>query len=131
MPRNEHPIEKTDSLGYVVKVQQVIDFIVLSELQHGRRYASEMEQFIITTLEGVGVNDAYLSQRLKTLAEHGHVIREWDGDNRYNRFYEITESGYVYFQQLLRELPERVRLALKVYNLFDKYIEKFDHVRLR
>lgn len=125
MPRNENPIEKSESLGHVVKVQQVIDFIVLSDLLNGRRYHSEMEQFIITTLEGVGVNDAYFSQRLKELTKSGHVNRHWDGDNRYNRYYEITESGLVYFKLLLRDLPERVKLAQKVYTLFDNYVAKF------
>ena len=67
MPRNENPIEKSESLGHVVKVQQVIDFIVLSDLINGQRYHSEMEQFIIQTLGGVGVNDAYFSNRLKAL----------------------------------------------------------------
>lgn len=131
MPRNENPIEKTESLGHVVKVQQVIDFIVLSDLMKGRRYHSEMEQFIIQTLDGVGVNDAYFSQRLRALAESGHVKREWESDNRYNRFYEITDSGVEYFKKLLRELPDRIKLAQRVYSLFDNYMAKFDKMSLK
>ncbi len=126
MARNEHPIEKTESLGHVVKVQQVIDFIVLSELQNGQMYASELEQRIIQTLGNhVGVNDAYLSQRLKTLAENGHVFRKWEGDSRYNRYYRITDSGMEYFKGLLRELPDRVKKAQQVYSSFDSYMSKF------
>jgi PadR family transcriptional regulator PadR len=132
MPRNENPTEKTHALGAVVKVQQVIDFIVLSHLlEEGRLYHSQMEQFITDTLHGVGANDAYFSQRLKVLAENGNVNRQWDGDNRYNRYYNITEKGEIYFKQLLRELPERVKLAQSVYNLFDKYISKFGNINLK
>lgn len=132
MPRNENPIEKTESLGHVVKVQQVIDFIVLSELQVGQLYASELEQRIIQALGGnVGVNDAYLSQRLKTLADNGHVFRKWDGDNRYNRFYRITDSGMEYFKGLLRELPDRVKKAQQVYSQFDTYMSKFGKINLK
>lgn len=126
MPRNENPIEKTDSLGHVVKVQQVIDFIVLSDLINGdARYHSEMEQYITKTLGGVGVNDAYFSKRLKVLTDSGHVVRRWDGDNRYNRYYRITDTGEEYFKQLLRDLPDRVKLAQKVYGLFDSYMAKY------
>lgn len=140
MPRNENPIEKSISLGHIVKVQQVIDFIVLSDLMNGQRYHSEMEQFITQTLTGgvqnslsltVGVNDAYFSQRLKLLAESGHVVRHWDGDNRYNRYYQITESGRNYFKKLLQELPDQVKLAQQVYNVFAQYIEKFNKVNLK
>jgi PadR family transcriptional regulator PadR len=132
MARNENPIEKTESLGHVVKVQQVIDFIVLSELQEGQLYASELEQRIIQVLGGnVGVNDAYLSQRLKTLAEKGHVLRNWENDNRYNRFYRITVTGMEYFKELLGELPDRVKRAQQVYNRFDKYVGKFDKLNLK
>lgn len=132
MPRNENPIEKTYSLGQVVKVQQVIDFIVLSDLVNGEsRYHSEMEQFITTTLDGVGVNDAYFSKRLQALTESGHVVRQWEGDNRYNRFYRITDSGREYFKQLLRDLPERVKLAQKVYGLFDSFMSKHGKMSLK
>lgn len=132
MPRNESPLEKEESLGYVVKVQQVIDFIVLAELQkNGRLYAREMDQEIIRILDGVGVNDSYLSQRLKKLAESGHVKRQWDGDNRYNRYYEITDLGVEYFKLLLRDLPDRVKQALRVYTLFDNYIKQYGHVNLK
>jgi DNA-binding PadR family transcriptional regulator len=132
VPRNENPTEKTHALGAVVKVQQVIDFIVLSHLlEKGRLYHSQMEQFIVDTLQGVGANDAYFSQRLKVLAETGHVNRHWDGDNRYNRFYDITDKGEVYLKQLLGELPDRVKLAQRVYTLFDKYISKFGKMNLK
>jgi DNA-binding HxlR family transcriptional regulator len=131
MPRNENPIEKQESLGHVVKVQQVIDCIVLSHLMNGRRYHSEMEQFITQTLDGVGVNDAYFSQRLKALAESGHVNRQWEGDNRYNRFYDITESGVEYFKLLLQDLPDRVKMAQRVYGLFENYMAKFGKMSLK
>ena len=131
MARNENPIEKQESLGYVVKVQQVIDFIVLSELQDGQLYAKELEQRIILALGGsVGVNDGYLSQRLKTLAEQGHVTRKWEGDNRYNRFYRITDVGMDYFKGLMRELPDRVKRAQQVYNRFETYIDKYGKMNL-
>ncbi|OME70105.1 PadR family transcriptional regulator [Paenibacillus sp. FSL A5-0031] len=131
MARNENPIEKQESLGYVVKVQQVIDFIVLSELQSGQLYAKELEERIILALGGsVGVNDGYLSQRLKTLADQGHVTRKWEGDNRYNRFYRITESGMDYFKSLMRELPDRVKRAQQVYNRFESYIDKYGKMKL-
>lgn len=131
MPRNENPIEKSESLGQVVKVQQVIDFFVLSDLMNGQRYHSEMEQFITQTLDGVGVNNAYFSNRLKVLYESGHVTRHWDGDNRYNRFYRITDAGVEYFKIMLRELPEKVQRAKRVYDRFETYIEKFDRMNLK
>ncbi|CAM4041351.1 helix-turn-helix transcriptional regulator [Paenibacillus alkaliterrae] len=131
MARNENPIEKQESLGYVVKVQQVIDFIVLSELQDGQLYAKELEQRIILALGGsVGVNDGYLSQRLKTLAEQGHVTRKWEGDNRYNRFYRISDAGMDYFKGLMRELPDRVKRAQQVYNRFETYMDKYGKMNL-
>ncbi|MBJ6360112.1 PadR family transcriptional regulator [Paenibacillus sp. GCM10012307] len=117
-------IEKESSLGHVVKVQHVIDFLVLAELQNGRRYGKQLDRVITTALQGVGVNDSYLAQRLKKLAEKGHAASQWDDDNRYNRFYEITDSGLEYFRQLQRDLPERVALALKVYKLFENTIKK-------
>lgn len=119
-------IEKQSTLGHVVKVQQVIDFIVLAELQTGRRFGKQLDQVITTTLRGVGVNDSYLAQRLKTLAEKGHLSSEWESDNRFHRFYEITPSGLEYFQQLQRELPERVDLALRVYKIFEATLKKFE-----
>ncbi|BFH10990.1 hypothetical protein J6TS7_59710 [Paenibacillus dendritiformis] len=124
--KNQAPIIKEQTLGHVVKVQQVIDFIVLAELQEGRRYGKQIDQFIIQSLNGVGVNDSYLAQRLKVLAEKGHATSTWDSDNRYNRYYEITDSGLEYFAQLLKELPERVALAQKVYNQFNKMLKKYD-----
>lgn len=124
--RNQTPVEKEQSLGHIVKVQQVIDFIVLAELQKGRRYGKQIDQVIIQTLSGVGVNDSYLAKRMKVLAEKGHATSQWEDDNRYNRYYEITDSGIEYFNQLLRDLPERVNLALKVYGLFDKAIKQYD-----
>ncbi|WP_336788448.1 PadR family transcriptional regulator [Paenibacillus sp. MMO-177] len=132
MGRSEKPIEKEEALGYVVKVQQVIDFVVLSELQEGRLYQRELDARIIAALGGkVGVNDAYLSQRLKTLAEKGHVTREWSTDNRYNRYYAITDHGLEYFKELMRELPGRVKRAQEVYNQFETYISKYDLMDLR
>jgi PadR family transcriptional regulator PadR len=127
LARNENPIEKQESLGYVVKVQQVIDFVVLSELQQGRLYAKEIEQRIILALGGsVGVNDGYLSQRLKTLSDQGHVTRKWESDNRYNRYYQITDHGMHYFKALINELPDRVNRAQQVYNRFEKYMKKYN-----
>jgi DNA-binding PadR family transcriptional regulator len=119
-------IDKESSLGHVIKVQQVIDFMVLAELQDGRRYGKQLDQVITQALDGVGVNDSYLAQRLKKLAEKGHATSQWDDDNRYNRYYEITDSGLEYFNQLQRDLPERVALALKVYKLFEKTMKKYD-----
>ncbi|WP_039832818.1 PadR family transcriptional regulator [Paenibacillus sonchi] len=124
--RNQNTTEKDVSLGHVVKVQQVIDFMVLAELQKGRRYGKQMDQAIIHALDGVGVNDGYLSTRLRKLSSLGHVSDYWDSDQRYFRYYEITESGLEYFQQLLRDLPERVDLALKVYLKFQSIILKYE-----
>ncbi|MDN4067681.1 helix-turn-helix transcriptional regulator [Paenibacillus vini] len=122
----DHKVEKESSLGLVVKVQQVIDFIVLGELQNGRKYGKQIDQIITQALDGVGVNDSYLAQRLKKLAEKGHATSSWEDDNRYNRYYEITDSGIEYFKQLQRDLPERVELALKVYKLFEKTMKKYN-----
>ncbi|MGG4132120.1 helix-turn-helix transcriptional regulator [Paenibacillus illinoisensis] len=119
-------VDKLSSLGYVVKVQHVIDFLVLAELQSGRRFGKELDQVITKTLKGVGVNDSYLSQRLKKLAEKGHAHSYWDSDNRYYRYYEITESGIEYFKQLQRDLPERVALAQRVYKAFESTLKKFE-----
>ncbi|WP_059040604.1 PadR family transcriptional regulator [Paenibacillus rubinfantis] len=132
MPRNDNPVEKEGTLGYVIKVQQVIDFVVLSELQEGKQlYVSELDKKIADILGGIGVNDSYLSARLRKLAENGHVIREWKGDDRYNRYYSITESGREYFMQMLRDLPERVKLAHKVYSNFEKYMGRYGKVNLK
>lgn len=125
MRNAEHKVEKEFSLGHVVKVQQVIDYIVLAELQNGRRYGKQLDQVITQALHGVGVNDSYLAQRLKKLAANGHATSRWEDDNRYNRYYEITDSGVEYFNQLQRDLPERVALALKVYKLFDQTMKKY------
>ncbi|QQZ64681.1 helix-turn-helix transcriptional regulator (plasmid) [Paenibacillus sonchi] len=100
--------------------------MVLAELQKGRRYGKQMDQAIIHALDGVGVNDGYLSTRLRKLSSLGHVSDYWDSDQRYFRYYEITESGLEYFQQLLRDLPERVDLALKVYLKFQSIILKYE-----
>lgn len=121
--RNTDKVEKESTLGSVVKVQQVIDFMVLAELQKGERYGKQIDQVIIQALDGVGVNDSYLSQRLKKLAEKGHATSRWENDNRYNRYYEITPSGEEYFQQLLRELPEKVNMAIQVYERFSKIMK--------
>ncbi|NMM50973.1 PadR family transcriptional regulator [Paenibacillus aquistagni] len=124
--RNTSPIRKDESLGHVVKVQQVIDFMVLAELKKGRRYGKEIDQVIIASLGGVGVNDSYLSKRLRVLNEKGHTISYWDSDHRYFRYYEITDLGREYLNQLLKELPDRVSLALKVYQMFDQQLKKHD-----
>lgn len=119
--------EKETSLGYVVKVQQVIDFMVLAELQKGPRYGKQLDQMITDTFQGVGVNDSYLAQRLGKLAENGHATWKWeDPDRRYNKTYRITETGEEYFRMLQQDLPDRVALAVKVYSIFDKTIKKFD-----
>ncbi|WP_240422039.1 PadR family transcriptional regulator [Paenibacillus periandrae] len=119
--------EKHETLGSVVKVQQVIDFMVLGVLQQqGKQYNNQMEQFILRKLDGTGVNNAYLTTRLQFLYDKGYVIRWWEGDKRYNRFYSVTDSGVTYFLQLKRELPERVELAQKVYRQFDAYLREFD-----
>lgn len=135
MPRNEYPLSKQVSLNNIVRVQQVIDFFVLSELQRGRLYGSELEQQIITALgkqspRNVGVNNGYLSARLKKLAEDGHVTRVWEGDNRYNRYYSITPQGNDYFKQLLKELPDQVDLAIQTYMNFKHYINRYGQVPL-
>lgn len=123
--RNVEPkVHKEESLGHVVKVQQVIDYMVLAELQRGRRYGKQLDQLITQSLDGVGVNDSYLAQRLKKLAAKGHATSRWEDDNRYNRYYEITPSGIEYFNQLQRDLPERVALAMKVYKLFDAALKR-------
>ncbi|NHN33169.1 helix-turn-helix transcriptional regulator [Paenibacillus agricola] len=125
--RNTNPEEKLETLGSVVKVQQVIDFMVLGVLQQqGKQYNNQMEQFILRKLEGTGVNNAYLTTRLQFLFDNGHVNRWWDTDKRFNRYYSITDSGITYFLQMQHELPGRVEKALKVYHQFDAYIREFD-----
>lgn len=124
--RNQHPIVKDESLGHLIKVQQFIDFMVLAELQKGRFYGKQLEEAIIKALDGVGVNDGYLSTRLRKLASLGHVSDYWDSDQRYFRFYEITDSGIEYFQQLVRDLPEKVTLAIKVYSKVEKILRKYE-----
>jgi len=36
----------------------------------------------------------------ESLSENGHVIRQWDGDDRYNRYYNITDLGAEYLIQI-------------------------------
>ncbi|WP_128893890.1 PadR family transcriptional regulator [Longirhabdus pacifica] len=125
MPRKHDPVEKESTLGHLIKVQQVIDFVVLSELKSGKQfYVSELDQKIAEALGGVGVNDSYLSARLKKLYENGHVVREWKGDDRYNRYYQITEDGQAYLNMMLDDIAERAKLAQKVYSNFEKYINQ-------
>ena len=124
MRNSEDKMVKTNSLGHIVKVQQVMDFMVLTELRHGRRYGKQLDLMITKSLGGVGVNDSYLAQRLKVLAEKGHVKSQWESDNRFNRFYEITDSGNEYLEQLKRDLPERVEIALKVYKRFEAFMNQ-------
>ncbi|NHN30453.1 MarR family winged helix-turn-helix transcriptional regulator [Paenibacillus agricola] len=127
--RNE-VVGKDETLGNVVKVQQVIDFMVLGVIQQkGEQYNNQLEQFVVSKLGGIGVNKAYLTTRLAKMYELGYVNRRWEGDNRFNRFYTITEDGIAYFVRLRRELPERVEMAQKVYGLFGSYIEEFDGKR--
>ncbi|MBH5317642.1 helix-turn-helix transcriptional regulator [Paenibacillus sp. GSMTC-2017] len=125
MARNQSPLEKEESLGNVVKVQQVIDFFVLSELNsYGRRYQGQLEESIIKSLSNVGVAKGYLTKRLQKLSAEGYVIRQWEDDDRYNRYYEISDSGLDYFKNMMIDLPTRVKLAQKVYKQFEQYIEK-------
>lgn len=124
--RNQNTTPKETTLGHVVKVQQVIDFIVLAELQNGKRYGQQIDEAIIKQLGGVGVNNAYLNARLRKLSSLGHVSDYWDSDVRYFRYYEITDSGLEYFNQLLKELPERVELAQSVYSKFQRIMETYD-----
>ncbi|WP_150274056.1 PadR family transcriptional regulator [Paenibacillus tepidiphilus] len=123
---SEDKIPKDTTFGAVIKVQQVIDFMALSELKKGTRFGKQIDQTILRSFNGVGVNDSYLAARLKVLAEKGHATSEWDKDNRFNRFYKITPSGEEYFEQLLRELPDRVDLAIRVYKQFEDILRKFE-----
>jgi DNA-binding PadR family transcriptional regulator len=133
MPRDNTSVNnKVDKLGHIIKAQHVIDFVVLSELQANKQlYVSELHKKIFTILGNIGVNDSYLSARLKKLAENGHVIGEWKGDGRYNRYYTITEKGREYFLQMLRDLPGRVKKAHEVYSNFEKYLGRFGKVNLK
>jgi len=128
--RNQSPLEKEESLGNIVKVQQVIDFFVLSELQKGRRYQGQLEESIISNLNNIGVAKGYLTKRLQKLSADGYVIRSWEGDDRYNRYYEVSETGLDYFKNMLRDLPDRVKLAQQVYRQFEKYISKYGSMKL-
>lgn len=123
---DEDKVAKDTTFGAVVKVQQVIDFMALAELRKGTRYGKQIDQTILRSFNGVGVNDSYLAARLKVLAEKGHATSEWDKDNRFNRFYSITPSGEEYFEQLLRELPEKVELAIRIYKQFENILLKYD-----
>jgi len=123
MAREKDLVKKDESLASVVRVQEVIDYFVLSNLHdNGSRYQSQMEQNIIETLSGVGVNKAYLINRLRKLTDAGHVSRKWDSDERYNRYYYLTEEGLNYLKKIMNDLPARVKRAQKVYKLFEEHM---------
>ncbi|RJG15638.1 PadR family transcriptional regulator [Paenibacillus thiaminolyticus] len=118
-------VDMDETLGSLLKVHDVLEYIVLNELQKKSHYLLQLEQIIVKELDGVGVNRGYLSQRITKLIENGHIERAGsDPNHRLIVLLRLTDSGLTYLNMLKMRVPERVKLALRTYNAFDKYIQR-------
>lgn len=110
------PDDIDETLGHVITVQQVINFIVLSELQHGRQHEAVIEQSVSKQLIEVG-ELVDLKKTIQRLEGEGLLIRTPNGEDRY---VEMTDAGRDCLNDMLKDLPGRLELVYKVYTLFDR-----------
>ncbi|SDP29731.1 hypothetical protein SAMN04487897_1695 [Paenibacillus sp. yr247] len=128
----EKLIKPDERLGNVVKVYEVLEYIVLAELMKKNDYAQNLEQTIIKSLANVGVNKGFLSQRLTSLIESGKVEKiGTDPDHRSRQLLRITEAGIEYFKRIASELPAKVKLAKKTYTAFEAYMDQYATMSLK
>jgi len=110
------PDDIDETLGHVITVQQVINFIFLSELQHGRQHEDVIGQSISKQLIEVG-ELVDLKKTIQRLEGEGLLLRTQNGEDRY---VEMTGAGRDCFNDMLKDLPGRLELVYKVYTLFDR-----------
>jgi len=128
----EKLIKPEETLGKVVKVYEVLEYIVLAELMKKDDYAQNLEQTIIKSLANVGVNKGFLSQRLHSLIESGKIEKiGTDPTHRSRQLLRITQVGADYFKFIASELPAKVTLAKKTYTAFEKYMDQFATMSLK
>ncbi|SED08480.1 hypothetical protein [Paenibacillus sp. GP183] len=125
-------IAKTDTLGNIVKVQEIIEYIILAELMtKGATYLQDLEQRIIAYLDGVGANTGYLSQRTTKMIATGKIERiGTDPQHRSRQLLRITPEGIDYLKKVMVDASHRVSLAKKTYSAFETYMDKFNKMPL-
>ncbi|MDP5276146.1 PadR family transcriptional regulator [Chengkuizengella axinellae] len=123
-PKKEREPKK-DTLGNIIKIQPMLDFIILAELQKSSQNLVNLSEQIVKIFDGFGVNTGYLSQRITKLVEGGHIEKKPDRKNRLIVHLIITEDGKVYFKKLSDELPDSISKALFIYSTFQKYLTDF------
>ncbi|RUS44998.1 PadR family transcriptional regulator [Cohnella sp. AR92] len=126
-------VDKDETLGNIVKVSEILEYIVLAELMtHGPTFQQNLEQRIIEVLDRVGVNKGYLSQRTSKLIETGKVEHVGiDPEHRSRHFLSITEDGVDYLKKLMQEVPGKVEIAMRTYNAFETYMKKYAKMPLK
>ncbi len=117
---------KNIKVSRILQVQEIIDFLVLSELLQGPLYVREIDGKIVDVLHGVGVSLTYLWTRLDFMEKQGHIKRFWTDDTRYNRHCKITDIGVTYHKMMLPEMIDKNREALTFHKNMGKYISRFD-----
>lgn len=128
----EKLIKPEETLGNVVKVYEVLEYIVLAELMKKNDYAQNLEQTIIKSLDNVGVNKGFLSQRLTSMIESGKVEKiGTDPFHKSRQLLRITEEGIDYFKRIASELPEKVKLAKRTYAAFEMYMDQYGSLSLK
>jgi DNA-binding PadR family transcriptional regulator len=116
--------DKENKVSRILKVQELIDFFVLGEIQEKPKYVRELDEAMVKKLSNIGVNVSYMSRRIDFLSKEGYVERFWEHeDKRYNHYCKITPAGITYFNMLLTGVPDKVKLALKFYQSLDHYIK--------
>ena len=120
-------------LGNVVKVYEVLEYIVLAELMTVRiDYSQNLEQKIIKILGNVGINKGFLSQRINSLIISGKIEKVGiDPEHRSRQFLRITEDGIVYLKKIMAELPAKVQLAKRTYTAFEAYMDQYGKMTLK
>jgi len=126
-------IDKEHTLGNVVKVFEILEYIVLAELYtHGPNFQQQLEQRIITILGGVGVNKGFLSQRINSLLSSGKIEDTGiDPNHRSRHILKITPEGVNYLKDIMKDVPQKLKLALSTYTAFEKYMTQYGKMSLK
>ena len=132
MPRPKRitqPSKKDMMMGRIFKVQELIDFFVLSEIFNGPQYIGYLDEQLTVKLGNgnMGVSQSYLCERVSALAEKGFIKRSWNDEERYNRLCFITDAGQDYLRNHVREIPGKIAAAEKLYKNLKQYMKRFDN----
>lgn len=128
---NESVKTTPTKVSRILKVEELIDFFVLGEVQAEPRYVRELDELMVTTLNRVGVNLSYMSRRIKSMHEQGFLERYWDDeDKHYNYYCKITDKGTVHFTTFILSVQSKVLDALQFYQALNKYVKKFGKMDL-